>query len=382
MIPGYSGAVSRKRVLGVLAAAALIAGCSGTTAPEQAGVPPVPDRLPALVFAKNGALHISEPAGSPSRALTDGPGDTDPTVSPDGRRVAYVHRMNPEEPGGELRVLDISSGESRRLVDPAALVPRFDGDQTQITTPRWSPAGDRIAFLKATYGGGGFLLTAAADTGEVTAPPEPLFADFGYSWSPDGRRIAWSGGRSDVSPVDVSIYTVGETSTPVARDTNATAVSYSPDGRSVVFANSDANSDATGSAFANIPFELREGGIYSVGPGERPVPLLAGAEAFADVQALPAGAVAVTMWSGDQRRKDIAIVENGNRRDVAETPGDAPAPAWMATGAATLVAYIGTDADRPLLVRKDGDAPIRLDTAVDAYAWGPAHAGEQAETGR
>lgn len=378
MTPGYSGAVGRNRILGVLAAAALIGGCSGTTAPERTSAPAASDRLPALVFAKGGALYVSEPAGGPPRTLTDGPGDTDPTVSPDGRRVAYVHRLNPEEPGGELRVLDISSGESRRLVDPAALVPRFDDDQTQITTPRWSPAGDRIAFLKATYGGGGFLLTATADTGEVTAPPEPLFADLGYSWSPDGRRIAWSGGRSDVSPVDVSIYTVGETSTPVARDTNATAVSYSPDGRSVVFA----NADATGEAFADIPFGLRTAGIYSVSPGERQVSLYGGADAYADVQVLSRDAVAVAVWSADQRRKDIAIIEGGTRREVAETPGDAPAPAWMATGAATLVAYIGTDADRPLLVRKDGDAPIRLDTAVDAYAWGPAHAGEQAETGR
>jgi len=143
-----------------------------------------------------------------------------------------------------------------------------------------------------------------------------------------------------------------------------------------------ANADATGSAFADIPFELREAGIYSVGPGERPVPLLAGAEAFADVQALPAGAVAVTVWTGDQRRKDIAIIENGNRRDVAETPGDAPAPAWMVADAGTLVAYIGTDADRPLLIREADDAPIRLDTAADAYAWGPTEAGKQTETGR
>jgi Tol biopolymer transport system component len=245
-------------------------------------------------------------------------------------------------------------------------VPRFDGDQPQITTPRWSPVGDRIAFLKATFGGGGFLLTADAGTGEVTAPPEPLFADFGYAWSPDGRRIAWAGGRSDVSPVDVGVYTVGETSKPVARDTNATAVSYSTDGRSVVFA----NADATGDAFADIPFGLRVGGIYSVSPGERPVSLYGGADAYADVQVIADGAVAVAVWSADQRRKDIAIIENGTRRDVAETPGDAPAPVWTVAGTEPAVAYVGAGTDRPLLTKREGGAPQTIDSGADAYAWG------------
>lgn len=358
-------------MVAVLAAVILATGCAGTTATERTSATAAPDRLPALYFAKSGALYVSDPIGSPPRRLTDGPGDTDPAPSPDGRRVAYVHRANVDQRGGELRVLEVSSGDTRRLVDPADLVPSFDGDQPQITTPRWSPVGDRIALLKATFGGGGFLLTVDADTGEVTAPPEPLFADFGYAWSPDGKRIAWAGGRSDVSPVDVGVYSVGETSIPVARDTNATAVSYSLDGRSVVFA----NADATGEAFADIPFGLRTGGIYAVSPGERPVSLYGGADAYADVQVLSHGAVAVAVWSADQRRKDIAIVENGTRREVAETPSDAPAPVWTVAGSEPAVAYVGTGPDRPLLVKREGGASETIDSGVDAYAWGRSRAG-------
>jgi len=358
-------------MVAVFAAVTLLTGCAGTTATERTSATAASDRLPALYFAKNGALYVSDPVGSPPRRLTDGPGDTDPAPSPDGRRIAYVHRANPDEPGGELQVLDISSGAIRRLIDPADLVPKFDGDQPQITAPRWSPAGDRIAFVKATFGGGGFLLTADADTGAVTAPPKPIFADFGYAWSPDGRRIAWAGGRSDVSPVDVGVYSVGGTSNPVARDTNATAVSYSTDGRTVVFA----NADATGDAFAEIPFGLRTGGIYSVSPGERPVSLYGGAEAYADVQVLSADSVAVAVWSADQRRKDIAIVENGTRRDVAETPSDAPAPVWTVTGAGHAVAYVGAGTDRPLLVKREGGVPEKIDSGADAYAWGRGQAG-------
>ena len=246
---------------------------------------------------------------------------------------------------------------------PAALVPAFDGDLAQINSPKWAPAGNSIAFLRATYGGGGFLQTAAADIGVVTGPTAPLFADFGYAWSPDGKRIAWTGGRSDVSPVDVNIYTVGDVSEPVVKDANATSVGFAADGRSVIFA----NGEATGSSYAAIPFMLRAGGIYSVTPPEAPVPLLSAALPFADVQPLGSGAVAFTEWSADQTHRTIGVVENGFRREVAQTPGDAPPPVWIDPN--TLV-YVGTAADRPLLIKKGAGEPARIDSGADSFGWG------------
>lgn len=334
----------------------VVAGCAAPTVAQQSNGP-------ALLYAKDGALYISQPPGSPPHKLTDGPGDTQPTASPDGRRIAYVHKADAADPGGELWVLDIASKERRRLVDPAALVPTFDGDLAQLSTPRWAPVGNSIAFLKSTLGGGGFLLTAAADIGVLTAPPEPLFADYGYAWSPDGKRLAWAGGRSDVSPVNVNVYTVGDGSTTVATDTNASSVGYSADGQSVVFA----NGDATESLFTGIPFALTAGGIYSVTPPGAPVPVLAGATAFADVQPLESGSVAFTEWSADQSRKTIAVADNGVRREVAEMPADAPPPVWIDP---TTVVYVGIGPDRPLLIKKGIEEPKRVDTGVDSFAWG------------
>lgn len=360
----------RHQLSAVLSTLVLVTGCAGTTATEPETVRPAPGGLPPLYFSKNGSLYVSDPVGDPPRKLTAGPGDTDPAPSPDGRSVAYVHQVNPEQSGGELRVLDIASGNTRRLVDPADLEPTFEGDEPTVTTPRWSPAGDRIAFLKATLGGGGFLLTAAVDTGEVTAPPEPLFADFGYAWSPDGRTIVWVGGRSDVSPVDVAVYPVGGTSTTLVSGTNAMSVSYAADG-SVVFA----NAEVTGSAFLTAPFALRDGGLYTVRAGEPPVPLLSGPNGYADVQALPSGAVAFTVWSADDKSRTIGVLEDGHTRELAETPGDAPPPVWCAERGEMATAYVGTAPDRPLLVHRGSNDPTRIDSGVDAFAWGSAQTG-------
>lgn len=337
-----------------------LASCSTPNTPsagERAG------REPVLFYARGGSIYLADLTGGAPRKLTDGPGDSQPAPSPDGSRVAYVHKTNSDQPGGELWVLDVGSGERRRLVDPAALVPKFEGeDSTGVEAPRWSPSGERIAFLKSTFGGGGFLLTAAADTGAVTAPAEPLFADFGYAWSPDGKRIAWVGGRSDVSPVDVSVLTVGGESTPLVKGTNAFAVTFDADGRAILFTNGDAN----GSLFATTPFAFRAGGIYAVDPPNGPAALLTGTGQYADIQALPGGAVGFSEWSADQQTRSIQILERpGKTLMIAGTPGDAPAPSWRGD----MLAYVGTAADKPLLVRKGGKDERRIDTGVDGFSW-------------
>ena len=284
----------------------------------------------------------------------------------------------PGESGGELWVLDLSrarrpAGAPRRLVDPAALVPRFDNEGPgRAVVPRWSPAGDQVAFLKSA-GGGGFLLVADVRTGALTVPPQPLYADDGYAWSPDGSQIAWVDGRSDVSPVGVNVLTVGGTSAPVAEDTNAFAVGYDADGRAVLFA----NGDATGSDFAAIPFALRDGGIYAVDPPNGPAPLLTGTGSYDDVAGLPDGAVAFTEWSSDQRTKTIRVLPNPQQppQTLAETLTDAPPPAWTGPqlrGAENAyVAYVGTGPGRPLLVTDLDGMTTPVAEGADAFAWLP-----------
>ena len=245
--------------------------------------------------------------------------------------------------------------------------------RSTVRSPRWSPAGDRIAFLKAS-GNGGFLMTAAADTGKLQPPQRPLYADEHYSWAPDGKRIAWVQGRMDVSPVSVSVLTVGEGSQPVATGANAGSVDYADGGRSLVFANSDAN----GSAYRATPFTLRQGGIYSIEPPAAPHPVFTGSGSYDDVAALWKGAVGFTQSSADQKTKSIQVVKPGAApHAIADTPSDAPGPQWVGETVAFVgTAGVGTADDRPLLIVTDdnesgtAEEPQRIDVGVDAFAWG------------
>ncbi len=68
----------------------------------------------------------------------------DPRISPDGRTIAWVRTSMSEEDDGyrsEIVLTDVASGEERRLTD------RDVASRGSETAPRWSPAGDAIAFL-------------------------------------------------------------------------------------------------------------------------------------------------------------------------------------------------------------------------------------------
>ncbi len=120
---------------------------------------------------------------SPAR-LTDGLGpETDPAISPDGRRIVYT------------------AGATSRL----GIVQReIDGDRAVLTEdlpgshhhPAWSPDGKQIAFITDLDGWSKLqvmILGGAARTVHVSDEGLIVYAP---AWSPDGARIAFTVGTT------------------------------------------------------------------------------------------------------------------------------------------------------------------------------------------
>lgn len=107
---------------------------------------------------------------------------TDPQVSPDGRQVAYVRRgydVMTDRETGRIWVVGADGTGHRALLDRPA------------TSPRWSPTGDRIAFLSASDHGVDVYMHWLADNRsarltQLTERPGNL------TWSPDGTRLAFT----------------------------------------------------------------------------------------------------------------------------------------------------------------------------------------------
>lgn len=374
------------RILVLLAAILPAAAClaSGT---------PTPVRAFALFYAKNGAIYVSDPAGTPGRKLTTGPADTEPAPSPDGSRLAFIRKSDRTDFGGELWVLDLSAAaasaaQPRRLLNPAEVGPSYGGEPPNVGSPRWSPAGDRIAFMRTTPTRGGALSIAAAETGVVLDPPEVLWVDRNYAWAPDGSHIVWVTGRSDVRPATVGVWTVGGRSVPVAEGTNASSAAFGDSGATAIFSNGD-SSDPVMFPPEKNPFALRDGGIYSVpatGGAATPTPLFTGRGSYTNVEVLADGALAFTECSSracGSRSIEVLSPGRGTPEKIAETLAYAPAPVWNPDG---IVAYVGESPDRPLMIMGRNDRTAKqVDTGLDtdpngtgALAWalpGPGQTG-------
>ncbi len=109
---------------------------------------------------------------------------SDPQMRPDGRAVAYLLQSNDIDTDEQLQslwVMDLASGTPT----PLGTKPGF------YSSVRWSPAGDRLAYLFSDPDGRTRLVIRDMRTGDthILADDGPTPHDI--QWSPDGHSIAF-----------------------------------------------------------------------------------------------------------------------------------------------------------------------------------------------
>jgi dipeptidyl aminopeptidase/acylaminoacyl peptidase len=110
---------------------------------------------------------------------------SDPRISPDGTRVAYVRErwdFKKNVATDELALVDVASGTTRALTR----------DRDTAFSPRWSPSGDRLAFLASPASGKPpqiFILPMnGGDAQAITTNKGGVDA---FAWKPDGSQIGY-----------------------------------------------------------------------------------------------------------------------------------------------------------------------------------------------
>lgn len=136
--------------------------------------------LPAAALAQDGPNRLF--TGSDLFALEQA---SDPQISPDGSKVAYVRQsadIMTDRGRASIWLVDVKTGQQTPLVTGP-------GSHSQ---PRWSPDGTRLAYVSSGEGGAPQLFVrwiATGATARITGLPD---SPQGISWSPDGTQIAYT----------------------------------------------------------------------------------------------------------------------------------------------------------------------------------------------
>ena len=111
---------------------------------------------------------------------------SDPQISPDGRRIAYLRRFMDrmtDRRRSSLWIMD-ANGKNNR--------PVFNADEdVDVSSPRWSPSGDRLAYV-ATVGGKPQMQVYFRSGGQRISVARTTAPAGNMRWSPDGKSIAFT----------------------------------------------------------------------------------------------------------------------------------------------------------------------------------------------
>ena len=109
----------------------------------------------------------------------------DPQISPDGSQVTYVRRSYDIMTDKSLSNIWVVSTDGERHR------PLLSGAKS-FSSPRWSPAGDRLAYVSSVGDRGSELHIRWMDTGQTALLSNLEKSPGALAWSPDGKQIAFS----------------------------------------------------------------------------------------------------------------------------------------------------------------------------------------------
>jgi DNA-binding beta-propeller fold protein YncE len=205
--------------MGTILLAALLA----PAAPE----PPGPNLIlhPSLKTGRPD-LFLTDPQTGDTKNVTNTP-DADeigPAFRPDGRRIAFLCKTKDHD--CEVYACDVDGGNRKQLTHPP-------GEPSACYFPSWSPDGKRVAYTRLYAGGGrGELRVMAADgTGDTLV----LAGATGAAWGPGGaiayvRREAGKPQALCVVEPDGGAWADPKVLLPDLGRVDLTAPAWSPDG--------------------------------------------------------------------------------------------------------------------------------------------------------
>jgi len=248
-------AAAMRTVVILCAAVVVVTTAGGSAAPARAVVGAA--RNGSIVFQRFDSragmtrLYVVQPSGRGLRALASAQApDSEPSWSPDGRRIAFRRLVDPGSAGERAQVYVVGAdGRGLRNLTAASCKASCVANEE----PAWSPDGKRIAFVRSIGAPaparpravGIFVMDANGSHVRQLTQRTGVFRteDRAPSWSPNGKQIAFMSANTTYQPAGAAtIYVINADGThPRAVRSlahgwpGAGAPSWSPDGKKLLY---------------------------------------------------------------------------------------------------------------------------------------------------
>lgn len=187
-------------------------------------------------------------------AEREGDQNVSPSVSPDGRHVAFFSSRGLF--GMDLYVADVATGRVVKQLTSVTTSAHYEALSFISSAGSWSPDGRRLAAVVYAEGDNEINIFNV-ETGRIERRIQPagLGAMADPAWSPDGRRIAFSGMRGGIS--DLYVFDLASGTTTQLTDDREAQIhpAWSPDGRQLAFV-TDAGDETDFRYLAYAPMRL------------------------------------------------------------------------------------------------------------------------------
>jgi dipeptidyl aminopeptidase/acylaminoacyl peptidase len=293
---------------------------------------------------------------------------SDPQISPDGKTIAFVvARANLKEDrwDSEIDFVDVANKTVRAMTH----------DRMGVGSPRWSPSGDRLAFVAQDANKKAQIFLLPVDGGDAAQLTHAKSSVSGFVWRPDGAALAFAAAdeepekkdeakfedafevgnndfqqRSRMQPVHLWTVTLGgqekrvtsgQWSLPNHLPGGAPKIEWTKDGSSLLFTRAETPLTGDGSLGRLESVEVASGQIK---------PLAAGAFPEDNAMVSPDGKLVAFTGPRDGKRghgtaEYVMPLSAGEARDVAHALDRSINSAeWLPNGSLLIAA---TDHTRP-----------------------------------
>ena len=171
----------------------------------------------------NNDIYVMDKEGKNLRQLTDHPSDDrHPTWSPDGKQITFISDRDGAK-ASAIYVMDTVGNNLRRLTN--------DVKFTWIDSPDWSPDGKQIVFTSMVINKDAkeksseiYVINVDGKNPRQVAKNPKLTWTESPKWSPDGRQIIFSSGRTG----NYEVYMMDSNGENLRNLTNHPAPDYQP----------------------------------------------------------------------------------------------------------------------------------------------------------